>query len=210
MEIKERASYLEFKEIFSPMGCFTLQQVASGARLSVSRNTIGRWVKEHKLIRLKQNVYTFPEYLRSGDAQLYFANKMYQPSYISIHSALAFWGMIPEAVVQVTSVSSRKTAYFTNEFGQFTYHTIRSSSFFGYTIESSAFHPSWGVHIAYPEKAILDLLYLYPQYHTIEDMLGLRLDLDILKIDRLTNYTEQYGVESLKRRVEKLREAYRL
>jgi len=35
-------------------------------------------------------------------------NKMYSPSYVSLHSALAFYGIIPEAIVQTTAVSSLK------------------------------------------------------------------------------------------------------
>lgn len=71
------------------------------------------------LIRLRQGFYTFPEYKSKPDYPLYFANRMYRPSYINLHTALAFYGMIPEAVVQITSVTSLKTAYFHNAIGEY-------------------------------------------------------------------------------------------
>ena len=210
METNERASYLTFQSTFSEMGCFSMNQIRFGGVYQVGRNTISRWVKEGKLIQLRQGMYAFPESKQDGDAPFYIANKLYAPSYISIHSALAFYGMIPEAVVQITSVSSRKTSFFENELGQFSYHTIKKEAMFGYTIERSAFHPTWGMLIAEREKAILDLLYLYPQYTSKQDMLDLRLDLDDIDLARLDAYTEQYGVKALERRVTTLKEAYSL
>jgi hypothetical protein len=38
---------------------------------------------------------------------------------VSLHSALAFHGIIPEAVTQITAVSTLKTADFQNVFGEF-------------------------------------------------------------------------------------------
>lgn len=210
METNERASYLTFRSIFSEMGCFSMNQIRFGGGYKVGRNSISRWVKEGKLIQLRQGMYAFPEALQDGDAPFYIANKLYAPSYVSIHSALAFYGMIPEAVVQITSVSSRKTSFFENDLGQFSYHTIKQEAMFGYTIEQSVFHPTWGMLIAEREKAILDLLYLYPQYTSKQDMRDLRLDLDDIDLAKLDAYTEQYGVKALERRVTTLKEAYLL
>jgi len=172
-----------------------MNQIRFGGGYKVGRNSISRWVKEGKLIQLRQGMYAFPEALQDGDAPFYIANKLYAPSYVSIHSALAFYGMIPEAVVQITSVSSRKTSFFENELGQFSYHTIKKEAMFGYTIEQSAFHPTWGMLIADTSK---------------QDMLDLRLDLDDIDLARLDAYTEQYGVKALERRVTTLKEAYLL
>lgn len=208
MEINKRASYLSFRSAFSEMGCFSLNQIRFGGVYQVGRNSISRWVKQGKLIQLRQGMYAFPDVKQDGDAPFYIANKLYTPSYISIHSALAFYGMIPEAVVQITSVGSRKTNFFENELGQFSYHTIKREAMFGYTIEQSAFHPTWGMLIAEREKAILDLLYLYPYYTSKQDMLDLRLDLDDINSVKLDAYTAQYGVRALETRVQTLKEAY--
>jgi len=75
-------------------------------------------------LQTDNSCYTFSDFLGKPDCAYLFANKMYQPSYISLHSALAFYGIIPEAVVQITSVSSMKTAFFRNPFGEFSYKTM--------------------------------------------------------------------------------------
>jgi predicted transcriptional regulator of viral defense system len=92
---------------------------------------------------------------------------MYCPSYISLHSALAFYDMIPEAVVRMTAVSTLKKASFENAFGIFTYQQIAPDLFFGYDVKP--FSDGQSLLLAQPEKALLDLLYLYPFYNTPQE-----------------------------------------
>ena len=54
----------------------------------------------------------------------YGASQIYKPSYISLHSALCFNGMIPEEVVHLTSVTTRWTANFENAVGTFSYDLV--------------------------------------------------------------------------------------
>src|SRR5690606_23633208 len=136
-------------------------------------------VKKGYLIRLRRGFFTFAEYRSKPDYALYFANRIYAPSYVSLHTALAFYGMIPEAVVQFTSVTSLKTAGFKNAFGEYAYHSVKSELMFGY--ELKPLQDKRTVQLASPEKALLDLLYLYPFYNTEEEMIHLRLDEDFLE-----------------------------
>jgi len=68
--------------------------------------------------------------------------------------------------------------------------------------------------MATPEKAILDLLYLYPQYKTEQDLLELRLDddwmRDELDRDRLNNYLQRINSKALTQRTNKLLSLYPL
>ena len=151
--------------------------------------------KKGYLIRLRQGYFAFAEYKGKSDYGFYFANRMYRPSYISLHTALAFYGVIPEAVVQITSVTSLKTASFTNDFGEFAYRNLKERLMFGYDLKSMADKRT--ILLATPEKALLDLLYLYPFYNNEEEMEALRLDDDFLlhelkkRID--TGSTMQYS-----------------
>jgi predicted transcriptional regulator of viral defense system len=130
--------------------------------------------------------YAFPEYRVKPDFAEYIAGKIYIPSYISLHTALAFYGLIPESVVQMTSVTSLKTASFTNEFGEYSYKSVKNDLMFGYFRRPIA--DGRTTPYATREKALLDLLYLYPFYNTESELLELRLDRDILreKWDRRT------------------------
>ena len=65
-------------------------------------------------------------------------------------------GIIPEAIVQVTSVSSMKTAFFNNPFGEFSYKNLKSELMFGYDLKQMDKRRNF--LFATPEKAILELL----------------------------------------------------
>lgn len=204
-------NYLEFKNRMFDLGCFNTHQVYAW-KPDFDRNNFVRWTKKGLLIRLRQGYYTFPEYKSTPDFTLFFANRIYRPSYISLHTALAFYEMIPEAVVQVTSVTSLKTASFKNEFGEYEYKSVRKELMFGYDIKPVANGQS--LQLAQPEKALLDLLYLYPFYNTEQEMEDLRLDedflMDELDLQRLENYLSKFKNKALQKRVKLLKNTYGL
>jgi len=148
------------------------------------------------------------------DSALFLANQIYQPSYVSLHTALHFHGAIPEEVVQFTSVSTLKTASFHNAFGSYSYHHISTKYMFGYNLMRTEGQVPFVIRMASPEKAVIDLLHLYPEYRTAEDMLDLRLDEDFMesRIDRnqLLDYVKRIDSPALTRRVDLLREVYGL
>jgi len=211
MEIKKNISYIEFRDFFSQFGYFSIHQVYIWNE-KFDRNNLRRWEKQGKLIRLRQGFYTFPSLLQDIDASLYFANKIYAPSYISLESALSFYGMIPEGVAQITSVTSRKTQTFHNRFGSYIYRTVKPELMFGYSIEKSSLSNNWNMLLAFPEKALLDFLYLNPQYNSQKDMKELRFDIDFmqeeLNIDRLDEYLIRFESKRLEMRVLQLKGAY--
>jgi predicted transcriptional regulator of viral defense system len=193
------------------LSCFNINQIYAW-QSNFDINNLTRWIKKGLLIRLKQGYYTFPEYKNKPGFSYYFANRIYKPSYISLHTALSFYGIIPEAVVQITSVSSLKTAIFKNDFGEYSYKTVKSDLMFGYDLKQQS--NSQAIKIAKPEKALLDLLYLYPFYNTVQEMSDLRLDEDFLynelDIDRMKDFTVKFKSKALKKRVKLLFEAYKL
>ena len=191
--------------------CFSNDQVYSW-QPGFDRNNLSRWIKKGLLIRLRQGYFTFPEYKGKPDYPWYFANRMYRPSYISLHSALSFHGIIPESVIQITSVTSLKTAYFVNLFGEFSYKTIKKELMYGYDLKTMS--DGRTLQIADPEKALSDMLYLYPEYSTTQDMLDLRLDEEYLQNDLKKNllqeYISQFKSKTLEKRVNQLFIAYGL
>ena len=212
-------SYIEFKEKLLPEGCFSIHQ----ARLyfpTFDRNNLTRWTKKGLLLRLRQEWYAFPELLQRPDFARYVACRIYRPSYISLHTALSIYGMIPEAVSSITSVSTLKTAKFENAFGQYAYQNVKPDLFFGYKpvmlpLNTAIINPpqlAW--MLAHPEKALLDLLYLYPFYDSEEELEQLRLDDDFmtgeLDLDRLSEYQQKMRNKALNARVKKLLKIYNL
>jgi len=198
-------NYIEFRRKMFDLACFNVNQIYAW-QPDFNRNNLVRWTNQGLLIRLRQGYYTFPEYKGRADYPFYFANRIYRPSYISLHTALSFYGMIPESVVQITSVTSLKTASFTNAFGEYSYKTVKENLMFGYDLKQMA--DGRTLSFAKPEKALLDLLYLYPFYDSAAELENLRLDESYLSEDLdkdlLQEYTSLFENKALEQRIKQL------
>ncbi len=199
------------REVFFNQISFTNNQIMAW-QPGFDKNYLGRWVKKGHIVKLRNGHYTFKEYLETQNIQLYLANRIYRPSYISLHTALAFYGLIPESITQTTCVTTLKTARFSNNFGAFTYKTVKPQLYFDY--EQLPFLGEKSIHIATPEKALIDLLYLYPFYHSETELIELRLDenlvLDTLNTNKMLSHLEIIKSTALEKRVKLFFKVYGL
>ena len=203
-------NYLNFRSRFIELGVFSVHQI----RLvfpDFSPNNLTRWQRQGLIVKLRQGFYAFQEACLQPNFVFFLSNFIYKPSYISLHTALAFYGIIPEAVTQITAVSSLKTADFQNDISQFSYKKIKADLFFGY--DQKPFGDRT-ISIATPEKAILDLLYLYPFYNTESEIENLRFDEDFvrneLNIGKLAVYLDRFNNKKLTERVEIFTDLYEI
>jgi len=201
-------NYLGFRSRFIELGAFSVHQVHA-VFPNFSPNNLTRWQQEGLIVKLRQGFYAFQESVLQPNFALFLSNFIYKPSYISLHTALAFYGIIPEAVTQIIAVSSLKTANFQNDVAQFSYKKIKPDLMFGY--EQKPFG-NRTISIATPEKAILDLLYLYPFYNTESEIENLRFDEDFvhneLNIGKLALYLDKFDNKKLAKRVDIFRSFY--
>ena len=197
-------TYLEFRSRFIELGAFSVHQVYA-VFPHFSPNNISRWQQKGLIVKLRQSFYAFWEACLQPNFAYFLSNFIYKPSYISVHTALAFYGIIPEAVTQITAVSSLKTIDFQNDVAQFSYKKIKPDLFFGY--EQKPFG-NRTIAIATPEKAIVDLLYLYPFYNTQSEIRNLRFDEEFvhheLNFEKLLNFAASFKNRALDKRVELL------
>lgn len=202
--------FLEFRKQFFELGCLSINQIYAWNE-DFDKNNLTRWIRKNLLLRLRQGFYAFPEYTAQPNFSFFVSNYIYKPSYISLHTALAFYGIIPEAVTQITAVSSLKTADFRNAFGTFSYLKMKPDLFFGYNILPLGEH---SIRIAQPEKAILDLLYLYPFYNTESEIENLRFDEDFiyneLNVGTLTLHLDKFNHKKLTKRVKIFTNLYQI
>ena len=202
-------NYLQFKNRFFDLGCFNIHQVYAW-QADFDKSNMTRWLKRELLVKLRNGYYSFPEYLKQSDFKYLVSNMIYSPSYVSLFTVLAFYGMIPEAIIPVSSVSALKKAKFENSFGTFTYQQISSELMFGY--ELKPFSGNRSLLFAQPEKALLDLLYLYPFYNTKMEMEELRLDEDFMQqdfnVERFREYAQRFQSKALNKRLEILLKVY--
>lgn len=173
--------------------------VAVGSQLS-------RWVAAGKLVSLRRGVYVVAApYRRREPHSFEIANMLVRPSYISLESALAFHGLIPEAVFATTSVTTARPSAYQTPLGRFDYRHIRPALMWGYTLERLSAEPGPVALVARPEKALLDLIYLRPRGDTEAFLTQLRLDrLEALDTGVLLRDAERSGKPKLMRAAQRL------
>lgn len=113
--------------------------------------------KKGVLIRLKRGLFVVSPEISGKQLSLeLIANHIYGPSYVSMHYALRYYGLIPERVFMLTSMTSRHTRTFDNSLARFSYVGISKDYFpIGVTMKEEN-----GVifMMATPEKALCDML----------------------------------------------------
>ncbi|MEA3273463.1 MAG: hypothetical protein U9Q72_02635 [Patescibacteria group bacterium] len=117
---------------------------------------ISFWVKKGYLKKIEKGVYILANREPDLDSML-MAGKIYYPSYLSLEFALNYYGIIPDIPGTYTSVTSRKTKNFQNEFGNYSYQQVKQDFFTGYNVLKDQ---NISFNFATPEKAMMDYLYL--------------------------------------------------
>jgi hypothetical protein len=132
--------------------------------LNDKRGKIARMIHSGELIQLRRGLYA----TRRNLNPLCLAASLYGPSYISFETALAFHGMIPEAVYEMTSATLKRPKEFTNAFGRFRYRRIPAEAFpLGIERNTESDLPFL---IASPAKALCDRIALEPRMRSMSDV----------------------------------------
>jgi predicted transcriptional regulator of viral defense system len=174
---------------------------ASGESLPSLRLQVSRWVKMGRLIQLSKGLYTLAEpYRKVTPHPFAVANAMKRASYVSLQSALAHFGMIPEHVPTVTSVTTQRPERVETPLGQFIFRHIKKSWFHGYSqVDLGSGQKAF---FAGPEKALLDLVYLTPGADDSDFLAELRLqNLEKLDCRVLLELAQTSGSPKLQRTV---------
>ena len=182
----------------------TLQRVLNVEDEALNAN-IKRWLKNGKLIQLKRGWYVTKDYaLMTSNKQSYLewlANKLKEPSYLSMEYVLQKYNLLSEAVYSITSVTIKKTDNYLNKFGQFSYYNIKDDQFVGYKILQSG---EYNIKEATKAKALFD--YLYYKIGKLNKIAidlwdDLRINIDVItKEDKLEfiKYCEADGSKKMK------------
>jgi len=171
----------------------TLSQFVDISDNSLYTN-IKRWLKNGDLIQLKRGLYVTKEYfstLTNKPAYTEFiANKLKEPSYLSLEYVLQKYSILTEAVYSCTSITLKTKRSYDNKLGSFIYRNIKDDLFTGYDIvEKDEFR----IREASKAKALFDYLYLKTlRVKTIERELfdSYRLNLDDFSREDLKEFSE--------------------
>lgn len=187
---------------------FSLQDLLvlfSQTKKKTMLNQLSEWSKRGYVIRLKKNLYEIAQggvISRFEIPDLFVANKLYIPSYVSMETALSIYNIIPEVAFGVTSITTNPTKRFKNKHGQFWYFSCQPNAYTGYLLTD---YEGFKVAIAEKEKALVDYIYYKTRREKNFILEEERLDEDILKeLDwkKIMRYARLYN----KRLVKKMRE----
>ena len=138
---------------------FSKDVIPAGKSGQAVRNQLERWRKTGRVIRLKKGIFILADDDRKAEpSRAYIANQLYSPSYVSLEYALNYYGLIPERVIDITSVTSRKTMKLDNKIGTFVYQHVKPCAYRGFEMVKGENGLSF--FIAEPEKAVVDFFYL--------------------------------------------------
>ena len=194
--------FREFESRIRALPAFNLNDVRK-LDPGFHRQQLNYWHNQGYIQPLAGGYYLLAD--RAMDEMVLFmvANKIYEPSYVSLESALAYYEIIPETVLGVTSISSRKTKQYDSAWGVFSYRSVKPHTMIGYQVIENT--PGIKFKIAYLEKAILDYLYLNSKTQSIADFEGLRWNRtqlhDLLDHSVFTRYVKLFDKRALENRV---------
>jgi len=146
------ASKIKGKKLF----IFNASDIRSlfGVSAVAASGLLHRYTKQGFILQIKKGFYVFPDTL---PPDVYVANKLYTPSYISLEFALSYHGVIPETVYEITSVTTKATRRFETLGKIFSYRKIKRIAYTGYEIQKQK---NLSFNIANAEKAFVDVNYL--------------------------------------------------
>ena len=120
------------------------------------RDKISDLLRKGVIIRVKKGIYIFGEdYRRQPFSREILANLIYGPSYISLEYALHYFGLIPERVEAITSVTTGRSRRYATPVGLFRYRMIPLAAF-RVGMDRVELDGGRSFLIATPEKALAD------------------------------------------------------
>ena len=143
-----------------------------------------RMVSRGDLLGIKRGFYMFPG---TEVDEFVLASKLYSPSYVSLESALNLYGIIPDIISNVTSVSPVTSKQINAPKGNFLYSKINKKLFFGFEAKLDP-KSRLPYNVAIPEKALLDYVYI----RKIKNLSEQRVDNSILDREKLLHLLPFY------------------
>lgn len=195
--------FTEFKQKLSNFIVFDLADIRK-IQADFDLRRLSEWQDNGYIKIIRRGYYVFSDLQINEQVLFLIANKIYQPSYVSCEMALSFYGLIPEGVYSVTSISSKKTSKFNTPVAEFSYRKVKPELFFGYRLMTVG---NQQYKIAEIEKTVLDYLYLNPQMRNDANFSEWRFNAQdfLAKADltKFSDYLKTFNNKQLNKRAEK-------
>lgn len=151
------------------------------------RDKIRNLIKSQDIIRVKKGIYVLGAEYGKPYNKYVLANMIYGPSYITAQTALSYWGLIPERVELMISITFKRKKSFSTPVGNFSYLYCKKQAYnIGVKLENVG--DGKKILIASPEKALCDLFAFQHHLHTRKDV---KEFLELLRLD--DDFFESYN-----------------
>jgi len=198
---KEKMQYLELKTTLKDFPVFSIKDIEK-VDLSFHKQRLSEWQKKNYVKKIRQGFYIFSDLKITEQILFAIANRIHKPSYISLEMALSIYGLIPESVYSVTSVTSLKARTWKTPIGSFIYRHISPEFMFGYKLQEYDGHY---YQIAEIEKAILDYLYFNSKIADEESFKEMRFNAiefnKKIDLEKFNRYLVAFDNKALTKRV---------
>jgi predicted transcriptional regulator of viral defense system len=163
------------------------------------RRQLSRWTKAGRLYQLRRGLYALaPPFQKVKPHPFVVANRMMRSSYVSLQSALGYYGLIPDVVPVTTSITTDRPGQWQTPLGVYTFRHIKIERFVGYRLVDLGDNQQ--AFVASPEKALLDLVHLQPGGDSAEYLQELRLQgMERLDLEELQHQAELTSSQKLRR-----------
>jgi len=171
-----------------------------GTGANTASSFIKKNIKSGLFLKLRNGFYIVAD---SHLPNYFIANKLYEPSYISLSAALSHYGIIPETVYAITSITTKAFREFNTPKGNFIYQRIKKEVFTGYELKEI---DGEKVLIAEPEKALADYLYFVDLKKV---SLNDRLELKNINKKELISFVKLFKRESMFKLIDRIYAEYK-
>ena len=201
---------MDFIEKVKEFGIFSIVDVEL-LYPNIDKRRLFEWKNKGYIIKIRNGWYCLPEFFEESYSSWVIANLVHAPSYISLESALDYYGLIPEGVFMTTSVTTKRPLRLEMVGHNYSYSHIKKELFSGYQLLGADRYKR-KIMVADFERTIVDFFYFRSNYKTIKEISGLRFNEPVLRenlnIDRLFHYLEEIGNIELEARVHKMLKIY--
>ena len=145
--------FLDFKTSFDEFPSVSLAEIRK-LEPDFDLRRLSEWQQKGYIRKVCRGHYLFADSKLDERALFTIANRIYPPSYVSLETAFSLYGVIPEAVYSISSISSRKTKTLRTPVGDFVFRHVKPELLFGFILSGVGTQASYKV--ASLEKALLD------------------------------------------------------
>lgn len=147
---------------------------------------ISELIKAGDLIPLKKGLYVAGTKTDLAAPEPFLiANHLWGPSYVSLESALSYWGLIPERVYEINSITTKLSKKYKTPLGRFNYRSM-PLPYYSFGIRSIELSPGQIALIATSEKALCDKIITTSGLTLRSPAQTLNFLLDDLRIDEVS------------------------